>query len=171
MTETFNTTNIRGSLWHRCDPHIHTPGTALNNGYSGDESWDGFPSKIETGLPPIRALGITDYCGIEKYVETLAKQREGRLPGVGLIFPNVELRSKLKRARGLTHIFCSHPMIQTMFLGLVLIKPSIQNVANPPMPKSSRYPSYFNLSHSLEILKLRMRIASPAVDIRRLWGA
>jgi hypothetical protein len=71
-------------------------------------------------LPPIRALGITDYCSIEKYVETLAKQREGRLPGVGLIFPNVEFRLSIetKKARGLTYIFCSHLMIQTMFLGL-----------------------------------------------------
>jgi energy-coupling factor transporter ATP-binding protein EcfA2 len=100
MTETFDTANTRGSLWHRWDPHIHTPGTALNNGYSGDESWDGFLSKIETSLPPIRALGITDYCSIEKYIETLAKQREGRLPAVGLLFPNVEFRLSIETKKG-----------------------------------------------------------------------
>ncbi|NQE47517.1 TrlF family AAA-like ATPase [Herbaspirillum rubrisubalbicans] len=100
MTETFDAANTRGSLWHRWDPHIHTPGTAMNNGYSGDESWDGFLSKIETSLPPIRALGITDYCSIEKYIETLAKQREGRLPGVGLIFPNVEFRLSIETKKG-----------------------------------------------------------------------
>jgi energy-coupling factor transporter ATP-binding protein EcfA2 len=100
MTEKSNTTNARGSLWNRWDPHIHTPGTALNNGYSGSDPWDGFLSKIEQSIPPIRALGITDYCSIEKYQETIAKQREGRLRDVGLIFPNVEFRLTIETKKG-----------------------------------------------------------------------
>ncbi len=100
MTEKLESTDARGSLWHRWDPHIHTPGTALNNGYSGNDPWDGFLRKIEESVPPIRALGITDYCSIEKYVETVAKQSEGRLSGVGLIFPNVEFRLTIETRKG-----------------------------------------------------------------------
>lgn len=100
MTEKFEPVNDRGSMWHRWDPHIHTPGTALNNGYAGDESWEGFLTKIEQSVPPIRALGITDYCSIEKYVETLDKQANGRLQGVGLIFPNVEFRLSIETRKG-----------------------------------------------------------------------
>jgi len=49
-------------------------------------------SAIETSSPPIRALGITDYFGIERYEQIVEAQRQGRLQNVGLIFPNVELR-------------------------------------------------------------------------------
>lgn len=106
MTETFDTSNTRGSLWHRWDPHIHTPGTALNNGYAGEDPWDGFLTQIEKSLPPIHALGITDYCSIERYIETLGKQREGRLPGVGLIFPNVEFRLSIETKKGVGINLC-----------------------------------------------------------------
>lgn len=68
MTEKFEPINARGSLWHRWDPHIHTPGTALNNGYAGDETWEGFLTKIEQSVPPIRALGITDLDTVVTYI-------------------------------------------------------------------------------------------------------
>jgi hypothetical protein len=51
--------DARGSRWHRWDPHIHAPGTVLNNQYRGDDAWEQFLSRIETSDPPIRALGIT----------------------------------------------------------------------------------------------------------------
>lgn len=41
-------------------------------------------------------LGITDYFGIERYLQVREHQRQGRLPGVGLIFPNVELRLSIE---------------------------------------------------------------------------
>ena len=39
----------RGSEWRRWDLHIHTPGTAKNDNFSGenlDEKWDQFYSYI-----------------------------------------------------------------------------------------------------------------------------
>src|SRR5689334_7588367 len=30
----------RGSEWHRWDPHIHTPGTLLNDQFGSTEPWD-----------------------------------------------------------------------------------------------------------------------------------
>ncbi|MGV8664330.1 hypothetical protein ACV357_35545, partial [Pseudomonas aeruginosa] len=74
------------------DPPIHTPVTPLNDQYSGPDPWETFLSAIESSSPPIRALGITDYFGIERYEQDVDLKSQGRLPGVGLIFPYVELR-------------------------------------------------------------------------------
>lgn len=89
----------QGSLWHRWDPHLHTPGTALNNQYGGANPWEDFLKAIETSDPPIRAMGITDYFGTERYEQVLGQQLLGRLPNIGLIFPNVELRLSIETAK------------------------------------------------------------------------
>jgi hypothetical protein len=81
----------RGSEWRRWDPHIHTPGTAMNNQF-GRDAWDGYLTLVEQSEPRIEALGITDYCSIDEYEKVLAFQAAGRLPDVGIIFPNIELR-------------------------------------------------------------------------------
>ena len=99
MVGVIDTQNKRGSTWHRWDPHIHTPGTALNNQYTGPDPWDAFLGAIETSAPPIRALGITDYFGVERYEQVVEQQRQGRLANVGLIFPNVELRLSIETSK------------------------------------------------------------------------
>lgn len=81
-----------GSLWNRWDPHIHAPGTALNDQYKGADPMEEFITRVENSEPRIRALGVTDYFGIEGYEKVVAAKQSGRLPDVGLIFPNVELR-------------------------------------------------------------------------------
>lgn len=100
MEHKIDASDPRGSRWHRWDPHIHTPGTALNDQYKGSDPWDVFVSKIEQSDPPIRALGIADYCGIEGYIDTVARKKAGRLQGVGLIFPNVEFRLSIETNKG-----------------------------------------------------------------------
>lgn len=92
------TLDSQGSKWHRWDPHIHTPGTLLNDQYKGD--WEGFLGAIESSDPPIRALGITDYYTIDSYREALNYKKAGRLGGVDLIFPNIELRYGIGTDRG-----------------------------------------------------------------------
>jgi ABC-type lipoprotein export system ATPase subunit len=99
MAGAIDTQNKRGSIWHRWDPHIHTPGTALNNQYTGTDPWESFLGAIEASDPPIRALGITDYFGIERYEQVVEQQRQGRLANVGLIFPNVELRLSIETSK------------------------------------------------------------------------
>lgn len=86
------TTLSRGSIWHRWDPHIHTPGTALNNQFKGDDTWNDFFARIENSNPQIRAIGITDYYLTENYSIVLEAKRNGRLSNVELIFANVEMR-------------------------------------------------------------------------------
>lgn len=97
MTETRDPS---GSNWHRWDPHLHAPGTVLNNQYRGEDAWEQFLHRVETATPQIRALGITDYYGVDVYEAVVAKKKEGRLPGVGLIFPNVEMRYGIGTAKG-----------------------------------------------------------------------
>jgi len=100
MNQAFKKINPRGSTWQRWDPHIHAPGTALNDGFGGADPWVAFIEKVEKSNPPIRALGITDYCGIDCYLEAVARQKAGGFKGVGLIFPNVEFRLSIETAKG-----------------------------------------------------------------------
>lgn len=90
-----------GSSWKRWDPHIHAPGTLLNDQFNGD--WNVYLSKLETATPAIQALGITDYFSIESYRKILEWRAEGRLSDVELIFPNVEMRLDIKteKAKGI----------------------------------------------------------------------
>ena len=92
--------NMQGSIWHRWDPHIHAPGTILNNQYRGADAWEKFLERIESSTPAIRALGITDYYSVDVYETVLEKKREGRLAGIDLIFPNVEMRYGIGTGKG-----------------------------------------------------------------------
>lgn len=82
----------RGSVWHRWDPHIHTPGTILADQYPTADGWEQFLTRIETSEPRVRALGITDYYSTTTYEQAVAHKAAGRMPDVDLILPNVELR-------------------------------------------------------------------------------
>ena len=89
-----------GSRWHRWDPHIHTPETLFNNQFKGDTAWEDYFSAIEKCDPPIRAIAVTDYYLTDKYETVLSAKADGRLPDVGLIFPNVELRLDVGTSKG-----------------------------------------------------------------------
>lgn len=82
----------RGSLWRRWDPHIHAPGTVLEDKFEGTDVWEEYLSRIESATPTVEALGITDYWSIDLYERVLAEKAKGRLPDVGLIFANIEMR-------------------------------------------------------------------------------
>ena len=86
--------NPRGSEWHRWDPHLHAPGTLLNDQFKGD--WTTYIARIAKSVPQIRVLGVTDYFCIEAYKAVLRRYESGELPGVALLFPNVEFRLDLK---------------------------------------------------------------------------
>ena len=92
--------NSRGSVWNRWEPHIHTPGTILNDQYVGhNEGWDDFIKRINDASPIIRALGVTDYLTLASYRKVLEYKAEGRLACVDLMFPNIELRFDLGTGR------------------------------------------------------------------------
>lgn len=83
-----------GSLWHRWDPHLHTPDTLFANEYAG--GWEQYLTAIETATPRVEALGITEYGTIEAYKRFLTYRKQGRAPGVSFVFPNVEFRFDLQ---------------------------------------------------------------------------
>ena len=87
----------RGSEWNRWDPHLHAPGTLLSDQFGND--WEGYLSRIEQAHPAVRALGVTDYFCIRGYQRVREFMRKGRLPGVKLVFPNVEMRLSLETER------------------------------------------------------------------------
>jgi hypothetical protein len=79
-----------GSRWRRWNPHIHAPGTLLNDQFEGD--WEKYLKAIENATPSVEVLGVTDYLGIECYKAVKAHSQNGRLSNVQLLFPNVEFR-------------------------------------------------------------------------------
>lgn len=94
----------RGSEWRRWEPHIHAPGTALNNQFGGDSPWDTYLNSLETVTPKIEALAVTDYYLTDTYEEVLRQKAAGRLPDVQLIFPNVELRLDVAAKTGFVNL-------------------------------------------------------------------
>jgi hypothetical protein len=89
-----------GSHWNRWEPHIHAPGTILNDQYKGPDSWEQYLDALEKSTPPIHAVGITDYYSTETYQRVMKAKRAGRLAGCDLIFPNIEMRLALGTVKG-----------------------------------------------------------------------
>jgi hypothetical protein len=94
----------RGSEWRRWEPHIHAPGTVLNNQFSGKDPWEGYLQTLETLTPKIEAIAVTDYYVTETYEEVVRLHRRGRLADVQLIFPNVEMRLDVAARTGFVNI-------------------------------------------------------------------
>ena len=89
-----------GSVWLRWEPHIHAPGTLLNDQFAGEEPFKEYLNKIETATPAIKALGVTDYYSLSTYVAVRGAQDAGYLSECELIFPNVEMRLAIGTTRG-----------------------------------------------------------------------
>ncbi len=51
----------RGSEWKRWEPHIHTPGTILNNQFGGGNPWETYLTTLEGISPKIETIAVTDY--------------------------------------------------------------------------------------------------------------
>lgn len=94
----------RGSQWRRWEPHIHAPGTILNNQFGGGDPWDAYLTTLETLSPKIQAIAVTDYYVTDTYEEVLRRKEAGRLPDVPLIFPNVELRLDVAAKSGFVNV-------------------------------------------------------------------
>lgn len=94
----------RGSEWRRWEPHIHAPGTVLNNQFVGPDPWGSYLRALENLTPKIEAIGVTDYYVTENYEEVVRLRTSGRLPNVQLIFPNVEMRLDVAARSGFVNI-------------------------------------------------------------------
>lgn len=100
----------RGSEWRRWEPHIHAPGTVMNDQFKGPSAWDDYIAALETASPAIEALAVTDYYVTDTYERVIQFKDAGHLSNVGLVFPNVELRLDVATAKGSfvnLHLFVS----------------------------------------------------------------
>lgn len=92
-------TDSRGAIWRRWEPHIHTPGTALEDGFH-NTTLDEYLQHVEDATPGIQALAITDYLLTRRYRDVIQAKGEGRLPGVQLLFCNIEMRLSIETKAG-----------------------------------------------------------------------
>ena len=90
----------RGSEWRRWEPHLHAPGTVMNDQFGGPNAWLDYLIALEQATPLIEAIAVTDYYVTDTYEEVLRYRAAGRLPAAKLIFPNVELRLDVATAKG-----------------------------------------------------------------------
>ena len=81
-----------GAEWLRWEPHIHGPGTVLNDQFKGSHAFEDYLSALEKTTPVLKAIGVTDYYSTEVYELVVEAKKQGRLPECELIFPNVEMR-------------------------------------------------------------------------------
>lgn len=94
----------RGSEWHRWEPHIHGPGTVLNNQFGGGDPWDTYLTALEGCSPTIEALAVTDYYTTGTYEEVVRRKAAGRLPNVKFLMPNIELRLDIAAKTGFVNL-------------------------------------------------------------------
>jgi energy-coupling factor transporter ATP-binding protein EcfA2 len=94
----------RGSEWRRWEPHIHAPGTVLNNQFGCGDPWGNYLATVEGLTPKVEAIGVTDYYVTDTYEEVLRRKDAGRLPDVKLIFPNIELRLDIAAKSGFVNL-------------------------------------------------------------------
>ena len=98
----------QGSIWRRWDPHVHLPGTLLNDQF-GDLTVEEALEALAAAQPAIEAIGVTDYFTTASYRRAAAAVDSGVAPSIRLVFPNVELRldNATSSDRGVNiHLLC-----------------------------------------------------------------
>lgn len=83
---------LSGAEWLRWEPHVHGPGTVLNNQFKGSNAFEEYLTLLEDNRPVLTAIGVTDYYSTDVYEAVVEAKREARLPSCNLIFPNIEMR-------------------------------------------------------------------------------
>ena len=99
-TDSVLKTGNRGSVWRRWEPHVHTPGTVLEDRFPKDNGWELYLDALEAVSPRLHAIGVTDYCITRSYERMREEKAKGRLKECELLFPNVELRLKIGTVKG-----------------------------------------------------------------------
>src|SRR5262249_1794491 len=76
----------------------------LNNQFGAADPWSAYLTTLEGLTPRIEAIAVTDYYFTDTYEEFLKHKAAGRLPGVALLFPNIELRLDVAARSGFVNI-------------------------------------------------------------------
>ena len=91
---------MRGSIWHRWDPHLHRPARCRRTSYPAADGWERYLQALESASPVIRVIGVTDYCVTRSYELAKTAKDQGRLRDCALLFPNIELRLNTGTVKG-----------------------------------------------------------------------
>jgi hypothetical protein len=94
----------RGSEWHRWEPHIHAPGTILNNQFGSADPWEAYLTTLESRTPKIEVIAVTDYYVTDTYDKFLKYKAADRLPDVMLLLPNIEMRLDVAAKSGFVNV-------------------------------------------------------------------
>ena len=89
----------RGSIWRRWDPHVHLPGTVLNNNF-GALTTEQALDQLAAVTPAIEVLGVTDYYVLDSFRRAQAAWASGSGSSIAYLFPNIELRLDIPTAKG-----------------------------------------------------------------------
>jgi ABC-type lipoprotein export system ATPase subunit len=89
-----------GSVWQRWEPHIHGPGTVLNDQFKGSDAFEEYLKALENKLPVMKAIGVTDYYSTDVYQTLVEAKKNGRLTECDLLFPNIEMRLNTGTIKG-----------------------------------------------------------------------
>lgn len=89
----------QGSVWRRWDPHVHLPGTLLNNQFGSTTIEDALDA-LTVCEPKIDVLGITDYYTTASFRKAQDAWQKGAGYGIAYLFPNVELRLDVPTTKG-----------------------------------------------------------------------
>ena len=100
MTDSVSRAGSRGAIWRRWEPHIHAPGTVLADNFPKENGWERYLDALEAVSPPLKAIGVTDYCITRSYERLKEEKENGRLPECDVLFPNVELRLNTGTIKG-----------------------------------------------------------------------
>jgi hypothetical protein len=79
-----------GSIWRRWDPHVHLPGTLLNNQF-GDTTIESALDALASCEPSIQVIGVTDYFSTRSFRAAESAWMVGSGASIEYLFPNVEL--------------------------------------------------------------------------------
>lgn len=88
-----------GSIWRRWDPHVHVPGTLLNNQF-GSTTIEQALDALAACSPAIEVVGVTDYFTTASFRRAQDAWTNGSGVGISYLFPNVELRLNDATAKG-----------------------------------------------------------------------
>lgn len=106
----------QGSMWRRWDPHVHVPGTLMNDQFEGISVADAL-NELAAKQPYIEAIGVTDYMTTASYRRALEAWHGGAGRSIKLLFPNVELRLDVPTTRGAAvnlHLLCAPDQVDEL---------------------------------------------------------
>ncbi|MFJ2758928.1 TrlF family AAA-like ATPase [Nocardioides sp. NPDC087217] len=89
----------QGSVWRRWEPHVHLPGTLLNDNFGRTTTAEALDA-LAACNPAIEVVGVTDYFSTASFRRATDAYAAGAGANLTYLFPNVEMRLNDATARG-----------------------------------------------------------------------